>query len=296
MSSGRMILFATLSVTALCLTLARGAGAQTSGGQEAAPAKPSSGQQPDAQAAAGSGATGTTASDAPKVDPKEDAAYKSFYDLKPADTAGLIQQGEQFLQTYPQSRYRGLVYSRLAQAYFTKRDLDKMFATGQKALDVNPNDYTVMTLLGWVIPHTSTGSDPQAEAQLAKAENYSRRAVALLQTIPKPANLTEEQFQGAKNQALAQAHSGLGLTYFRQGKYGDSVSELQQSAKLGGEADATDSFVMGVDLNELKRYSEAASAFDECGKLAGGLQARCQENAAAAKKQATTQPAAPGKP
>lgn len=295
MSSRGMILLASLSVAALCLLMASETGAQTSSGQQAPQqaAKPASGQQP---AAGSAPAAGASASEAPKTDPKEEAAYKAFYDLKPDDSAGMIQQGELFLKNYPASRYRGLVYSRLTQAYFSKRDMDKMFATGQKALEVNPDDYTVMTLLGWVIPHTSSASDPQAGAQLTKAENYSKRAVELLQTISNPANLTGEQFQAAKNQALSQAHSGLGLTYFRQARYADSAAELQQSVKLTTDRDATDYFVMGLDYSELKKYSEAAEAFDVCGKQTGGLQAHCQENAAAARKQATSPAAALAKP
>jgi tetratricopeptide (TPR) repeat protein len=228
----------------------------------------------------------------PKTDPQEDAAYKAFYDLNPTDSDPLIQQGEQFVQKYPQSRYRGLVYSRLTAAYFNKAEFDKMYSAADKALEANPDDYTVMTLVGWVIPHNINPDDPQAGARLALAERYSKRALELLPKISKPQNMPDEEFQHLKSQALAQAHSGLGLTYFRKGQFQDSVAELQQATKLASPPDPTDFFVLGIDQEQLKHYADAAAAYSACAKVPGSLQAHCQENAAAMKKLEAS-PAAP---
>src|ERR1700751_332981 len=42
---------------------------------------------------------------APKVDPKEEAAYKEFYEASPQDPDQKIELGKDFLQKYPMSQY-----------------------------------------------------------------------------------------------------------------------------------------------------------------------------------------------
>ena len=49
---------------------------------------------------------------APKADPEEEAAYKSFNDTKPEDTDKRIQLGEAYVLKYPNGKYVALVYSR----------------------------------------------------------------------------------------------------------------------------------------------------------------------------------------
>jgi hypothetical protein len=50
--------------------------------------------------------------------------------------------------------------------------------------------------------------------------------------------------------------------------------------------DATDLFVLGVDLQNLNRYTEAEDALGGCGQIAGPLQDRCKQSAVTAKAQA----------
>lgn len=231
----------------------------------------------------------------PKGNLAEQADYNAFYALKPSDTDLLVQQGEDFLKKYPDSVYRVSIYSKLAMAYFNKRDMDKMFASGEKALELNPDDVDVLTLLGWVLPHTYNPNELDAEQKLVKAEQYSKHALELLANLPKPVNLTDEAFAKSKNSELARGHSGLGLVYFRRGKFAESVAEMQQATQLNPSPDPVDYYVMGVDLQQLKRLADAAVAFGKCAESPSSLQAPCKQNEEEAKKQAAAQPA-PGKP
>jgi tetratricopeptide (TPR) repeat protein len=223
-----------------------------------------------------------TAPAAPKVDPAEEAAYKTFFELKPGDNDQVIKQGEDFVKTYPQSRYNGVVYSRLVSAYYNKQEVDKMYDAGDKALAINPNDVQVLALVGWVIPHNFDPNDPNSDRQLQKSEIYEQRALQILPTLTKPPAMTDEQFTAAKAQEASLAHSGLGLTYFRQQKPEDSLKELQL-ATATDKPDPVDLFIMGIDLDSLKRYNDAAQAFDKCAQIPGQMQDRCKEQETKAK-------------
>src|SRR5271168_2059157 len=228
---------------------------------------------------------------APKADPEEEAAYKSFSDTKPEDADKRIQLGEQYVQKYPSGKYLDQVYQGLTTAEYSKQDFAKMYADADKTLAANPDDVTVLVLVGWVIPHNYDPNDLAAESRLDKAEKYEKHALEVLATLPKPATMTDEQFAKVKAQGESQAHSGLGLIYFRRGNYDESIAELKKSTADPANQDATDFYVMGVELTRLKRFSESADAFAKCAAQPGGLQDRCKQMGADAKKQAAATPA-----
>ncbi len=258
-------------------------------------------QQPAKPAQPGQAAPATGAqppAEAPKIDPEEEKAFKAFADATaPQDTDKQIALGEQFVQKYPQSKYDSPVYDRLTQDYLAKQETDKMYAAGDKALAINKDDVTVLVIVGWAIPHVYDPNDMNSERLLNKAEDYEKHALEVLDKLPKPANLTDEQFAKAKQSALSQAHSGLGLVYFRRQDFANSVNELQLGEKLAAAPDPTDFYVMGIELNQLKRFPEAVDAFQKCAQSPGGLADRCKQNAEQAKKAAAAAPAsAPAKP
>ena len=233
---------------------------------------------------------------APKIDPAEEADYKAFIALKPEDDDKRIELGNAFVQKYPNGHYTEAVYSQLTQADYNKRDFPKMYADSDKALAMNPDDVSVLVVIGFVIPHVYNPNDIDADAKLDKAEKYEKHALETLATMPKPANLTDEQFAKTKTMAESQAHSALGLIYFRKQNFDGAVTELTKGTSTAASPDPTDYYVMGVSLGHLDRFSDAAEAYNKCAATAGTLQARCKQGADDAKKQAATKPAPPAKP
>ncbi len=88
---GKILWVVALAALMLSVTPARGQGQQnppnppTQPGQPAPPVKPAS----------------TTDSAPPPVNPEEEAAYKTLFELKAADAQRQIQLSEEFLKKYP---------------------------------------------------------------------------------------------------------------------------------------------------------------------------------------------------
>jgi tetratricopeptide (TPR) repeat protein len=217
------------------------------------------------------------------VDHKELEAYKAFYNEN-QEVAKKIQLGQAFLQKYPKSTLTEPVEAGLVQAYVEREDWKDVYTSADSALALKPDDIDVLTTVGWVIPHVYHPDDADGDAQLAKAETYEKHAIDVLATMPKPKGLTDAQFAAAKNQKAAQAHSALGLIYFRREDYDTSAKELQQVLQLNPTPDPTDLYVLGIDLQNIKRYSDAADAFNRCAQTAGALQDRCKESADTVKR------------
>jgi len=218
-----------------------------------------------------------------KADPKEANAYTAFY--KANEPAKKIQLGNDFLQKYPKSPLAEPVDVGLMNVYYAQQDWKNFYASADSALALKSDDVDVLTTVGWVIPHFYDPNDSDADSQLDKAEKLEKHAIEVIPAMPKPSSLSDAQFAALKTQKTIQAHSALGLVYFRREDYDSSVKELQQSTKNNPNPDQTDLFVLGVDLQSLKRYSEAADAFNQCAQIAGGVQDRCKQSADAVKKQ-----------
>ena len=216
---------------------------------------------------------------------KEQAgAYQAF--LKEPTPAKKIQLGSDFLRKYPKSALAERVDVGLMDVYIAEQDWKNSYRFADYALALQPDDVDVLATVGWTIPHVYNPNDPDADQELNKAERYAKHAIEVLAKIPKPRNMTDAQFAATKATRSYQAHSALGLVYFRRDDYDNSAKELEQSTKDNPNPDPTDLFVLGADLQNLHRYSEAAEAFRGCSQIEGALQAQCKQGADSAKAQA----------
>jgi tetratricopeptide (TPR) repeat protein len=294
-SSTKWQIAVALCASAFALTLTGPAFAQGHGGGGGQPAQPTNPQStnPNTQqqdptivqpAVPGLGDVG-------KSDPAEENDYKALAALKPTDYDQQITLGESFVSKYVSSRYREAVYADLMHAYFEKQDFPKMYDNGDKALAINPDDVSVLVQLGWVTPHNYDPNDIDAAKKLEKAEAELKHGLEVLDKLPKPANMTDEVFTKSKASATEQAHSGLGLVYFRQQKVAESAAELELSTK-GPNPDPADLYVLGRDYEALKKFSEASTAYSNCAALTSPLQSRCKQRADQTKQQAAATPAA----
>jgi tetratricopeptide (TPR) repeat protein len=229
----------------------------------------------------------------PPVDPAEEATYKAFLDAPIAATEKKAQLGEEFLQKYPQSRYRANVLSLLTSFYFRMGQVEKMTATGEKALATTPNDVQVLAILAQTLPRVLSKDPAVAAKQLEQSEVYARRAIDVTPLLPKPENATDESFAAAKNGALAMAHSGLGLVFLHRQKFNEAVPELEQSVRLEPQPDPVNYYLLGFADEKALHYDDAAAAFAKCAAIQSQLQAKCKAGAEEAKRLALTQPSAP---
>jgi tetratricopeptide (TPR) repeat protein len=229
----------------------------------------------------------------PPVNAEEDAAIKTFRDAPMSDVAKKDQLGEGFLAKYPQSRYSSEVYIWLVRGYLASGQVDKMEAAGDKEFALNPNDAQTLAIVGSTLPRVMNASTPDPQKRLEKAEEYCKKALELLPTLPKPADMTEDTFLKAKDQTSAVAYSGLGLVAFRRQKFAEAIPNFEQAVKLDPVPDPVNYYLLGISNQKTSHFDDAVSAFNKCAALPGGLQSTCKTSADEAKKLGATQLNAP---
>lgn len=231
----------------------------------------------------------------PAPNPEEDAAYKAFDAMPLTDGEKKMKVGEDFAAKYPQSRYIPPVYSMLVKLYLQANQIQKMQEIGEKEVAISPNDVQTMAILGQTLPRSWSSGMPNAQLQLDKAEKYSKSAIELTPTVAKPEGISDDQFTKAKNQTLAMAHSGLGLVYFRRGKFQEAIPEFEESNKVDPEPtpDPVNYYILGISEEKTSHFDAAVTAFNKCASVASGLQTTCKTGAEEAKKLGATQLSSP---
>ena len=219
-----------------------------------------------------------------KVNKAEEAAYKNVLAAQGGDPAMQIQVGEEFVTKFPMSKYDGGVYGMLTTAYYSTGNTDKMFAAGQKALELNPDNVDVLSLLAMAIPRRVKANTPDGPQQLQKAETYAHHAIELIPMLTKPETVDDATFEKAKNDKLALCHSGLGLLDIDHQKYEDARNELTQAVQLASAPDPVDYYLLGNADSQASYMNGAIAAFEKCA-ASGPLVAACKAREDAVKKE-----------
>jgi tetratricopeptide (TPR) repeat protein len=246
-----------------------------------------------AGAGQGEGAQPGTPAEVPTPQPSKEEvdAYNQYVaDVQAAtNSRQRVSLGEAFLAAYPNSMYAGAVHGQMTGDYLRVNDVDKMIASGEKALAADPNNVDVLPLMAFAIPRRN-GSTAQ---QLEVAMNYAKRAINLLSTMPKPAELDDATFAQIKNDKLAQCRSGMGTAYFKTGHYDEAVNELSQAVALDSSPDPVNYYVLGLANSRGSHFTDAIAAFDKCASITSSLQANCRTLSAETKKTAANSLEAP---
>lgn len=229
----------------------------------------------------------------PPVSAEEEAAIKVFRDDKNENAEKKDQDASAFLQKYPQSRYRPEIYNWQVKYYFSKGDIDKMEATGDKELELSPNDAQTLAIVGSALPRAMSPNTPDPQKRLAKSEQFCQKALDLLPTLTKPADFSDEVFARAKDQTAALAYSGLGVVAYRRGKFADAIPDFEKSLKLDPDPDPVNYYLLGKSNEKASHFEDAVTAFTKCAAIPGGMQATCKQGIDEAKKLGDTQLSAP---
>jgi tetratricopeptide (TPR) repeat protein len=218
-----------------------------------------------------------------KVDKAEEAAYKAFLASQNGDPATRIQLGEVFAVKFPSSHYLPGIYGVLTSSYFATGNTDKMFTAGERAIQLDPQNADVMSLLAMAIPRRVKPTTPDGAQQLQTAETYAHRAIEIIPTMSKPDAVDDAAFEKAKNDKLALAHSGLGLLDIGHQKFEDARTELTQAVQLASSPDPVDYYLLGNADAQASYMNGAIAAYEKCAAT-GPLANQCKAREEAVKK------------
>ena len=162
---------------------------------------------------------------------KSRAEYDAFNAMaNEKDPNKRISLGEDFLKKYADSDFKANVYLVEMQTYFQLSDAAQAIDAGKKVLELDPNNPDALAFLSYVFPFTFKADDPNATANLSRAESDAKHGLDILQKAQKPANVSDAQFAQDVKAKRAVFNSAIGFVALQRKDYANSITFLRAAA------------------------------------------------------------------
>lgn len=196
-----------------------------------------------------------------------------------------MQMVADFVAKYPDSPFISDVYFYGANAAQQKGNIAKVIEFGEKSLKAKPDHFGALLLMATILPLPQAAQGADADKRLAEAEADANKALEMIPQLPKPPNLTDEQFQQNKDAVTAQGHAALGMVHLErasQGLSGPDAAELAkaekeyQTAVSGANPNPEDYFRLGEAYAMDNKIDQAIEAFTKASQLSQGTSPQLQ--------------------
>jgi tetratricopeptide (TPR) repeat protein len=180
-----------------------------------------------------------------------------------------------FAKMYPGTPEAEQALTMAASAYQQMQNRAKMQEVANDALAKDPDDIGMLLLL----------ADDYSEKgdQLAKAEEYAKKAAALTDTAKKPDNLSDDQWKQQTSVQRGLSFSTLGQINLQKKQNALAVDNLSKAAPLlkpNATLYARNEYRLGYAYLNLKRNADATKAFTEAASVDSPYKGAAQQKLA----------------
>ncbi len=156
-------------------------------------------------------------------------AFEAF--VKATDPNKRISLIQAFLQKFPNSDFKVNAYVVEMQTYEQLNNSAKAIQAAKKILTLNPNQLDALAYLSFAFPYTYKPTDPDAATQLSRGLAEAQHGLQVLQNFPKPANVSEAQFDAYIKPKRAFFNTAIGFADLQNKDYADALAPLQAAAQ-----------------------------------------------------------------
>lgn len=219
---------------------------------------------------------------------------------KPDD---MIAAAENLITKFADTDYKDVALLFEAQAYQAKNDAEKAQLYAERATDANPKNFQAAIMLASVVAQHTRENDLDKADKLAKVQKYASQAIETLNAATKPnPQISDQDWENAKKDLIAQAHEALGLGAFVDKKYDAAITEFKAAVDGAARPDPASKVRLASAYQNAKRYDESiamaesvmndATAPQQVKQFAQAIRA----GSVVAKNKATGQSTAPAPP
>jgi tetratricopeptide (TPR) repeat protein len=178
-----------------------------------------------------------------------------------------IQSIGTFLNNYPDSNLKGIVYQRLMLAYQEMGDYQALIDCGEKALKVQPENLNTLLTLADVIPNGVSGSGADDSFRLDRAEQYARQVFEGIERIKLPRSMPLQLWQTLSSEMEASAHEALGHVASKRGHWQEAIAEFEKAIGKNPSPRGRQFYRLGVAYMLAGNDQSAQAALHQAVKL-----------------------------
>ena len=200
--------------------------------------------------------------------------------------AAMEKAADDFSARYPASELRSYLYAKALHEYQAENNSARMLTTGNKLLQIDPNNSIALVLTATVLADSLADGDKDREQKVAVIRKNASHALETIDSsFVAPATATPEQVTAYKGTLRSMAHSALGIMALKTADDSTAEKELKTAADLNtAEPDPYIWYHLALAQDHQKKYDAAlvsvnravqyAAENQDLGNLAKGEQKR----------------------
>jgi tetratricopeptide (TPR) repeat protein len=166
--------------------------------------------------------------------------------VQTSDPNNIVTLCSEFRKQFPNSEFSGHVYRMEMHAFEVLNEYQKVIEAGRKALEVNSHDVDALLTLANTIPNGINDLSAESATLLETAQGYARQALDEISELKATRGVSLDKWRKLTGRMRSSAQEALGFIAFKQGRYAESVAELEKSIRFDPEAGGAVFFRLGV--------------------------------------------------
>jgi tetratricopeptide (TPR) repeat protein len=184
--------------------------------------------------------------------------------IQAQDPDARIKAANELLQKFSDTEFKSLALFFCAVSYQQKNDADRMTVYLERTLEADPQHYQAMLLLAGSIASRTREFDLDREEKLKAAEGYANKALEVLKTAPRPnPAITDDQWEGAKKDFVAQAHEAFGHAAMARNQPDKAIEEYKLAMSMASEQDPANTVRLAAAYTKGNKFDDAISTLDK---------------------------------
>jgi tetratricopeptide (TPR) repeat protein len=193
---------------------------------------------------------------------KEVEAVMAMFNAADADAR--IKAANELVTNFADTEFKEIALLMTAMTYQQKNDVDNMIIFAERTLEANPQSYQAMLMIAESLAQRTRENDLDREEKLGRSEKLANGSIEAISKAPKArADVTDEQWAGAKKDFIAQAHQALGMAAMARKKYDVAIAEFKVAIEGATQPDPATMVRLGAVYNMAGKHDEAIAALDK---------------------------------
>ncbi len=190
-----------------------------------------------------------------------------YIELLRADSPQLqVGLVEAFAAYYPDSALLGIAYQYQMLAYRELNDYEATVRSGEKALQLNPDNLNTLLTLASTIPNGVTDGR-RDDPRLAQAQRYALLVFQGLDKTRLPRSISPQRWQELRRNMEASAHEALGHVAVKQGNLPKAVSEFEKATEKNPNPEGSQFYRLGAAYFLTGKYDSAVPVLRRAAEL-----------------------------
>ena len=179
-----------------------------------------------------------------------------------------IKAIDNVLENFADTEYKLMLLQLGMQAAQQKGDFALTVTYADRILEADPkNIFALSTLASQTVGHTRE-FDLDKDEKLAKVDKYANAVIADAKDAPKPRpDIPDEQWNNAKKDFTADAHSALGQAAMLRKKFDVAVNEFKTAQDTAAGPSAVITAHLGDAYLGAGKYDDAIATFDKASSM-----------------------------